>query len=74
MQLFILTHSSSEQNYRPKVFKTLYEAQEALKEAYDRCLCEEDDIDRDELYEYSAEVVYIDNTYNTFDIFGVEVE
>lgn len=73
MKLYILTDSTPEANYTPQVFKTKEEAVKALEELYDKYIAEYDYVDSEVFYETHAEVIYVDDTYNTLDIFEVEI-
>ena len=73
MKVFVLTHCAAEENYTPEVFTNKEKAIERMKDLYEDCLFEGDYVATDELYEHCAEVVYIDDTYDRFDIFEVEL-
>lgn len=73
-KVYVLTHCAAEENYTPEVFVDKNKAIERLKDLYDGCLCEGDYVDNDELYDTAAEIIYVDDTYDRFDIFEVEVE
>lgn len=74
MKIFILTHCTEEENYTPKVFMNKEDATKALKKIYKEYIGNGNYVDTDELYETAAEIIYINHTYDKFDIFEVEVE
>ena len=83
MELFILTHSAAETNYRPQVFKTLEEAQNALEKTYDSELfvrdengnvIDEYDFVEANIYGNYAEITWSDDSYDAYEIFKTEVE
>lgn len=77
MKLFVLTHCGTTShremaiNHAPRVFKTLELAKLALKEEYNECIGEKDDIDDCELYRNTAYVLHRDASYDQFDIFEI---
>ena len=83
MELFILTHSATKNNYRPQVFKTLEEAQNALEKVYDSELfvrdengnvIDECDFVEANIYGSYAEIIWSDDTYDVYEIFKTKVE
>ena len=74
MEVYVLTRCSAEENYTPKVFKNKEDAVSALRDIYNECISAGDYVDTDELYTTSAEIIYIDGTYDRLNIFEVEVK
>lgn len=74
MKLYVLTHCAAMENYTPEVFTTKEAAIKRMRAIYKNCIGDGNSVDTDELYTTSAEIIYVDNTYNRLDIFEVEVK
>lgn len=79
MTLYVLTHCAAEENYTPRVFKTLEEARKALKKTYEDLVFNEEAntnewVESFEVCDDSVEIVYVDDSYDRLDIFKVEEE
>mgnify|MGYP006367713759 CR=1 FL=1 len=74
MKVFVLTHCAAGKNYTPKVFADKETAIKNMKELYEDCISVRDFVEINELYETNAVIIYIDDTYDRFNIFEVNLE
>lgn len=83
MKLFVLTHCGEEGNYAPSVFIDKVAAEKELMTQYEDAAIEQLDDGGGDFYDYvesaevtetRAEITYVDDTYDVWEIFEVEVK
>jgi len=74
MIVYVLTHCAAEENYTPEVFTDVEKAYKRLKKVYEDCIEDDESVVSCDLYDTSACIVYVDDSYDKLDIFSVEVE
>lgn len=75
MKAWVLTHCAAEENGTPVVTDSREKAISILKEIYDNLVnVYEDSILSNKFWGTKAEIIYIDDTYDVFEIFECEVE
>ena len=83
MKVYVLTHCAAERNYTPSVFTDKVAAEKELMSQYEDAAIEQlddgggdfnDCVESVEVTETRAEITYVDDTYDVWEIFEVEVK
>lgn len=83
MKVYVLTHCAAEKNYTPSVFTDRAKAEKEMEDAFesvvyqqldDECGDIQDCVDDFAINNSCATVTYVDDTYDVWEIFEVEVK